>query len=66
MFFQQMTSRSRAYDGDPRPYMDEHYKRYSKYHASPDDNLERQVRAVQAAHNMACEVGEAYLEDMPD
>eukprot|EP00972_Heterocapsa_arctica_P097397 14368309-Heterocapsa_arctica.AAC.1 len=63
-FFQAMTCRSRAYDGDPRPYLDEHYKHYSKYQASPGDNLERQVGAVQAAHNMACEVGEAYFEDM--
>eukprot|EP00972_Heterocapsa_arctica_P034391 5064300-Heterocapsa_arctica.AAC.1 len=54
-FFPAMASRSRSYDGDPRPYLDNNYAHHLKYQASTDGNLGRQVRAVQAAHNMACE-----------
>eukprot|EP00972_Heterocapsa_arctica_P006267 919133-Heterocapsa_arctica.AAC.1 len=41
-FFQAMASRSRAYDGDPMPYLDHNYAHHLKYQASTDGNPERQ------------------------
>eukprot|EP00972_Heterocapsa_arctica_P104309 15375885-Heterocapsa_arctica.AAC.1 len=66
VFFQGMLGRVRSYDGDPRPYHATDYAHHLKYKATAEGNLERQVGAVQAAHNMACEGGDAYFEDMPD
>eukprot|EP00972_Heterocapsa_arctica_P112385 16431440-Heterocapsa_arctica.AAC.1 len=57
ILFQGMLGRVRSYDGDPRPNHNINFQHHLKYKASTDGNLERQVRAVQAAHNMACEVG---------